>query len=337
MDLTSTRKHLKSLGIAHGLTNALIAQEALARDIEIAPDEKSRLTMRWKGRRIWFDAARSNINNSLARRCTLHKDVASRLLRTYNVPAPHNAVFSARDVELAWQWAEPRLPVVIKPSDGGEGELVHLDLRDSAAFREAFSAVGAAAEGVLVEEFVPGVEHRVLLVHGKVVAATRRIPAHVDGDGENTVTDLVAHKNIARAVLENPVHWDVPLDDISRSVMAEQGFTESMVPAEGQRVWIRRNSNIHSGGDAMDATDDLTAEEVDMAEKVVRAIPGLRLVGLDMLLPRDGEGDAPRVLEVNSSPMLSGHHFPWIGKPRDAAGALLSGMYPDSAARRRLV
>ena len=330
MNLSATRKHLKSLGISQGLTSALIAQRALERGIDIEPDRRGRLSFRARGKRVWFDGARSNLNSPLAKRCALHKDVSSRLLRSYGINAPENVVFGPDDVERAWHWAADELPVVIKPSDGGSGADVHLNITTRQAFYEAFAAVAVSTSNIMIETFQAGVEHRALLVHGKVVAVARRVPAHVVGDGESTVQELVDAKNIARSVLENPVHYEILLDEHTDKELARQNLDLSSVPAEGQRAWLRANSNIHTGGDAVDATDDLTDQEREMAEKVARAIPGLRLAGLDLLLPRDGQGTRACILEINSSPMLSGHYFPWEGEPRDPAGALLDGLFPTA-------
>ncbi len=331
MDLTATRKHLKSLGINHGLTSALIAQRALERGIDIQPDKHGRLSFRARGKRVWFDGARSNLNSPLSKRCALHKDVTSRLLRSYGINAPENVVFGPDDVERAWHWACGELPVVIKPSAGGSGENVHLGIRTEKAFRDAFSAVAASTSSIMIETFQEGVEHRALLVYGRVVAVARRVPAHVLGDGESTVEELVDAKNIARSVLENPVHYEIVLDEHADKELSRQNLNLSSVPAAGERIWLRATSNIHTGGDAVDATDDLSGQEREMAERVARAIPGLRLAGLDLLLPREGQGTQACVLEINSSPMLSGHYFPWEGAPRDPAGALLDGLFATSA------
>lgn len=325
--LRAARKYLRLRGIHIGLTNSLIADRAIARGIELSPDAQQRLTMQVDGRVRWFNGAKSNLNGRLARRCALHKDITSRLLRSAGQNAPENSVFSAGEADRAWAWAETILPVVVKPNSGGSGESVYLDLTDRAGFREAFDAVARSSREVLVEQFVRGVEHRVLMVYGKVAAVARRLPANVTGDGTKSVENLIKAKNLARVRSKNPTHFELPIDEETSQELAKQELNLESIPPAGQQVWIRSNSNVHSGGDGVDATDELRPEEVELAERACRAIPGLYLAGLDMLLPREGEGNQPYVLEINSSPMISGHHFPWVGPERDVAGMLLDAMF----------
>lgn len=329
MDLRQTEKYLERRNIKTGLTSVLIAQRALERGVEVFGDADRRLSMKVGRNAVWFDGARSNINNLLARRCTRYKDVTSRLLSNYGIPVPSNISFPREDAEAAWAWAQTQLPVVVKPPNDGMGSSVHVGITDQDTFARAFAEVGASSDSVLVERFVEGVEHRVLLVYGKVVAAARRVPAHVIGDGTSTVQQLVDEKNALRTASKNPVHYQIPVDETVVRHMAGQDMTLDSIPHSDQRVWLRANSNVHSGGDGVDATDELRPAEIKIAERVAKAIPGLRLAGLDLLLPRDGKGADPCVLEVNGTPMITGHHFPWYGESRDAAGMLVAAMYPD--------
>ena len=329
--LRAARKYLKERGIHTGLTNSLLADRAMARGIEVQRDAQQRLTIRARGRVLWFNGAKSNLNGLLARRCARHKDITSRLLRSSGLNAPENAIFAAGQAERAWAWAADISPVVIKPNTGGSGELVHLNISDAREFRDAFDAVARAWEQVLVEQFVRGVEHRVLMVYGKVAAAARRVPAHVVGDGRHSIQALIEAKNRARAKSRNPTHFALVIDETTTRELAGQQLRLDSVPVTGQQVWLRSTSNVHSGGDGVDATDELRPEEIELAERACKAVPGLHLAGLDMLLPRDGIGSEPCVLEINSSPMISGHHFPWVGEERDVAGMLLDALVPRTA------
>ena len=290
--------------------------------------------MKVKRQRVWFEGSRSNLNGSLAKRCTLEKDVTSRLLRSKGINAPENMVFSADQLVPALAWAEHVGAVVVKPPSGGLGELVHIKPSFPEEFEAAFRAVADAYDNVLVERFHEGTEHRVLVIYGRVAAAARRIPANVIGNGEDTVKRLISVKNRERRNAQNPAHYEIPIDGNTRKTLSNQQLTLAAIPAEGQQVWLRSNSNVHSGGDGLDATDELTPEEVALAERAARAFPGLKLAGLDLLLPRDGVDCEPCVLEINASPMITGHHYPWTGEGRDVAGMLLDAMYPNTAATK---
>ena len=329
MGLSETEKYLTRKNIKAGLTSTLIADRALARGIDVFPDAQRRLTLKVGSKYVWFDGSLSNINSLLARRCVRYKDVTSRLLQNYGINAATNTAFSRDQLRQAWAWAETQTPVVVKPPNDGMGDSVHIGIVDFAEFERAFTAVAAVSESVLVERLIEGVEHRVLLIHGKVAAAARRIPANVIGDGHSTIAELVDEKNRLRTESANPVHFQIPIDGTVVRKLATQGHELASVPDRDARIWLRSNSNVHSGGDGVDATDELRPEEIEMAEKTAQAIPGLRISGLDLLLPREGQGTTPHVLEINGTPMITGHHYPWFGKSRDVAGVLVDAMFDN--------
>lgn len=327
MPSSETEKYLRKRNIRVRLSHLLLAERAAARGIEVFPDAQRRLTFKVGQRYVWFDGALTNINQLLARRCVRYKDITSRLLQNAGIPTASNVVFTPDQLEAAWAWAQPQAPVVVKPPNEGMGDSVHVKISSYEHFHWAFTAVAQSAGSVLVERFIPGVEHRVMLVYGKVVAAAKRIPAHVIGDGRSTVSELIDAKNRLRSQVQNPVHYEIPVDDVVLQHLDQHDMSLDSIAESGTQVWLRPNSNVHSGGDGVDATDQLRPEEIAVAERTAEAIPGLRLAGIDMLLPREGQGTGPHILEINGSPQISGHHFPWYGQSRDVAGALLDAMY----------
>ncbi|WP_166353945.1 hypothetical protein [Phytoactinopolyspora limicola] len=331
MDLSAALEFLRAHNINLGVNNALVAWRALERGIRVQGDAKGRVRMRAYGRTMRFKHGWTNLNPRIVGRCTVNKDVTSRLLRPRGVRAPENAFFGADDIKRAWAWAEPILPVVVKPSNSTKGRLVYVGITDVDDFGAAFASVAEVFGGALVEEFVPGVEHRVTVVGGAVVAATRRVAANVVGDGGSTVGELVAEKNRQRADGSNPIHKYIALDSFADRELTRQGLTLQSVPSAGQRVFLRATTNLHTGGDAVDATDALTPVDIQLVERAARALPGLKLGGFDVLRPPPGDAGEPCVLEVNMSPMLSMHHYPWEGQPREVASRLIDVMYPETA------
>lgn len=328
-ELNAARNAMKQQGIRKRLevwTDVAIVAEALIRGIELHATKRHHILLRHNGKSFRWP---EGMNAPMARRCTQLKEVTSRILRSKGISAPENSVFSPEDTDRAYAWAAPVFPVVIKPFDANMGRGVHVGIADEESFREAFAAVAEEFGHVLVERFAGGVEHRVLTVDYKVVAVTRRVPANVIGDGDHTIAELAELKSqhLGR------IHKPIKLDSMVTAHLDRQGLGLSSVPAAGEQVFLRGTSNLHTGGDAVDATDDLTEEEVEFAERSARAFPGLRLAGLDILLPRAGNGVEPTVLEVNPRPMISMHHFPREGKPRRAAAAILDAFYPSTAAQ----
>jgi len=312
-----------------GWTNALLVREAANRGLSVARHDEKRMFYfeDGNGRRFAWRNGYTTWNTRLSQRVAQHKDVCSRILTAYGVPATENQVFDHGDAGRAWLWAESLGTLVVKPVDGLKGRNVHVGINDRDEFLDAFYDVAKHHKGrVLVEKFYSGVEHRCFVVNGRMVGAIRRRPANVLGDGISTIAALIDEKNQDRG----PIHLRLPVDATTTRVLATVGRNLDSVPSRGERVYVRKASNIHQGGDAIDATDDLSSEEISIAEAAARAIPGCRSVGLDLLVPRNpGETDI-RVLELNTNPMVSMHHFPLEGKPRDVAGAIIDGMFPKT-------
>lgn len=328
-DLAPARRHMKSLGLdPRLLTNTVIVAEALTRGIEVtkSPHHPRRVVLSAQGRRHTWQAGGTSLNRPSAKRIVSYKEVTSRLLLNRGIDAPQNAVFAPEDRDRAWAWGKKLLPLVIKPKDENQGRDVVVGVETYEQFSRAFERVAAHRTGVLVEEYHRGLEHRCLTIDNRLVAVTRRRPASVSGDGESTVEQLVAAKNTQRS----GIHKKLKLDDDAHQHLARSGFSSTSVPSEGERVYLLATSNIHRGGDAIDATDDLSASEVGQVEKAAAQFPGLRLGALDVLLDRNETDTALSVLEVNANPMITMHHMPWEGQARDAAGAIISAMFPRS-------
>lgn len=305
--------------------NGLIVQAALERGLNVKRHGKGIALDAGGAQRFTWARAFTNFNVPLARRVADNKEVASRLLSAYGVTSTDNAVFTPDEAERAWQWAKDFPQIVVKPTDSLRGQGVHLGIDNREDFFKAFASVSERrSKRVLVEQFYRGAERRCLTVDGKFVAATNRRPASVVGDGTSTISDLVAEKNIDRPL----AHYPLVVDEDTVQYLAEQGFSPESVPDSGVRVNIARGIQLGRGGDAVDATEELTEEEIEFVEKAARALPGGRLIGMDVLFSRSPGDDPSRILELNSNPLISMHHFPLEGEPRDVAGAIVDAMFP---------
>ncbi|WP_218221787.1 hypothetical protein [Nesterenkonia sp. Act20] len=320
-------RHLIDVGVGRtNYTNIVVAAEALDRGITVRKSINSgRMVMEHGGRMRTWNGGGTNHNGDLVKKIASYKDVASRLFRDLKISAPENAVFGVNESARAWAWAAPFERAVVKPHNGRQGKDVHAGIKTEQHFHEAFSQVAANNARILVEEFRTGVEHRCLVVENRLVAATRRRPASVSGDGRTTIRDLIDAKNRDRG----PIHKALVLDAVSLDYLQRHGHRLDSVPEAGERVYLRSTSNLHTGGDAVDATDEITEKERELVERAARALPGLRIVGFDVLLPRsEVDHHEPSVLEINASPMVSMHHFPWSGQPRDAARHVVDSLFP---------
>lgn len=265
------------------------------------------------------------------------KQVTKTLLRTAGVPVPRGRIVSG--AEEAWSAAvEVGLPVAVKPLDGSQGRAVSVNLSSREEVMAAFAAAAAERSDVLVEEFITGYDYRLLVVGQRMVAAARREPAQVVGDGVHRVAELIAIEN------DNPLRGDhhalplskIPLDVVSLAVLAEQGLSPDSIPAPGRVVLVRRNGNLSTGGTAVDVTDEVhpgtAAFAVEAARVIGLDVAGIDLVARDIRQPLEPQRGA--VLEVNAAPGLRMHTCPSRGVPRPAGEAILSTLFAEAESGR---
>lgn len=305
----------------------VIVEEATTRGIHVdrlGPNGGVKLTHGGRVHR-WRDGINS-LNNRLVKRVVGYKDVASRLLRTQGLPALENATFAPGEELRAWSWAQPLGASVIKPLDAKRGAGVHVGLDSRPAFVRAFRNVADTYGSVLVEQYRKGAEFRFLLVSGRLVGVVHRRPASVVGDGRSTVEELIRVKNLDRG----PIHKPLKLGDPELRTLAGQGMRASSVPEASRRVFLRSALNLHFGGDAVEASSQITAEEAQLMEQVARAVPGAGVLGVDAVVPREHGHGEMGIIELNGAPLISMHHFPIEGEPRDVAGAVVEAMFPDA-------
>src|SRR5437773_900876 len=286
-------------------------------------------------RKIW--TAETDRTSSIAESIAKDKQLTRQMLQSVGVPTPDGrTVTSAED---AWEAAlEIGLPVVVKPQDGNFGRGVATNLTTRDAVMRAYELARPEGEGVIVESYAEGSDFRLLIVGDKLVAAARREPAHVIGDGEHTIRDLVEIEN------QNPLRSDghatplsfLPLDGLSLEVLASQGLAPESIPVSGQRVLIRRNANLSSGGTATDVTDfihpEIAARAIDAAMAVGLDICGIDVVVRDISRPLEVQGGV--VVEVNAGPGLRMHLAPSSGTPRPVGDASVDMMFSEGRTGR---
>ncbi|MBL0423078.1 cyanophycin synthetase [Ramlibacter sp. AW1] len=281
-------------------------------------------------RRIW--TAQTDRTSAVAQGIAGDKDLTKRLIAGCGVPVPEGRVV-ATPAE-AWEAAQDiGLPVVVKPTDANHGRGVMLDLRSQADVEAAFPVAAQQGSEVLVERYIPGDEHRLLVVGGQVVAAVRGETASVVADGRSTVRQLVdAQLNSDPRRGESEDH---PLnrlvfeeDDVMLGEVTRQGLTPDAVPEAGRRVLILRNGNL-----AIDCTDQVHPEVEHVATLAARIV-GLDIAGIDLVAqdigrPLHQQGGA--IVEVNAGPGLLPHLKPAAGKPRPVGRAIVDALFPEDA------
>jgi cyanophycin synthetase len=283
----------------------------------------------WGAKQRRIQAAEVDSTSGVAEAIAQDKELTKQLLNAAGVPVPlGRPVASAED---GWAAAlEIGLPVVVKPQDGNQGKGVTVNIHTREQLDAACESAAAYGE-VMVEKFLPGFDYRLLVVGDRLVAAARRDPPQVIGDGFSTVRQLVDTVNLdpRRGEGHATSLTRIRLDDIAIGRLEAQGLAPDSVPALGRRVVLRNNANLSTGGTATDVTDtvhpEVAARAVDAAQMVGLHICGVDLVCENVLRPLEEQHGG--VVEVNAAPGLRMHISPSFGRGRAVGEAVMDTLF----------
>lgn len=321
-----------------GPSTRSIVDAALKRGIPVRRlNDGSLVQLGYGARQRRIMAAETDKTGTIAEEIAQDKELTKTVLSAAGVPVPTGqAVESAED---AWTAAdEIGVPVTIKPPDGNQGSGVSVNLSTKEQILTAYEAAAQRSSKVLVEEHINGGDYRLLVVGDHLVAAARRMPAQVIGDGIHTVRELIETENA------NPRRGDyhdlplskIPSDDISQRVLANHGLTLDSIPPAGTVVLIRLNANLSTGGTAVDVTDTVHPDNASLAVSAAKSV-GLDIAGVDIIaedisIPLDEQGG--KVIEVNASPGLRMHVAPSEGLGRPVGEAIIDMLFPEGSSGR---
>ena len=259
------------------------------------------------------------------------KEETNQLLAMLGLPVPRQELVQTAD-DASRAAKRIGYPVVVKPYNGNHGRAVAIHLTTDEAVRTAFAAAQEVSRSVLVESFVTGDDHRLLVVNGILVAATKRTPGHVVGDGTHTIAELVAivNRDPRRGIGHEKVLTRLQLDAQADRLLAKRGYSGASVPPVGEVVPLRATANLSTGGTATDVTDIIHPDNADMAVRAIQAV-GLDVGGVDFLTPDITESykkHGGAICEVNAAPGFRMHSAPSEGKARDVASPVIEMLFP---------
>jgi cyanophycin synthetase len=262
------------------------------------------------------------------------KEETNKILASLGLPVPKQELVQTEEAALR---AARRLgvPVVTKPFNGNHGRGISIHLMTDEEVIEGFKAAREHSRSVIVENFLSGDDHRLLVVNNELVAATRRTPGHVIGDGSSTIAQLVdvVNQDPRRGVGHEKVLTRLVLDAQAQMMMERVNYTAESIPQAGETVFLRSTANLSTGGTATDVTDIIHPDNRDMAVRAIRAI-GLDVGGVDFLSTNIAESYKTiggGICEVNAAPGFRMHVSPSEGTPRDAAGPVIDMLFPPGA------
>ncbi len=314
-----------------GPSTAAIVDAADSRDIPairlLADANLVQLGYGAKSRRIW--TAETDLTSAIAESISRDKDLTKSLLQPCGVPVPEGRmVDSAAD---AWEAARDiGLPVAVKPYDGNHGRGVFVNLATQQEIETAYGVADEEGSGVMVERSISGAEHRLLVVCGKLAAATKSDMVTVTGDGKSTIRQLIddqINSDPRRGTTEEHPLNIIRIDTAARLELARHGYDGDSVPPAGKELVIQR-----TGNHAFDVTDEVHPE-VARAACLAAKIVGLDIAGIDVVCediarPLQEQGGA--IVEVNAGPSLLMHLKPAVGKPRSVGKAIVDHLFPGT-------
>ena len=316
-----------------GPSTGSIVYAAVARNIPYRRlTSGSLVTFGWGSKQRKIQAAEMDGTSAIAEAIAQDKELTKKLLDAAGVPVPLGR--TAIDVDDAWKIAcEIGLPVVVKPKDGNQGKGVTVNVTSREQLAAAYLAASEFRDDILVERYLPGNDFRLLVVGNKLVAAARRDPPQVVGDGTHTVRELVeqVNKDPRRGSGHATSLTKIRFDDIALASLAKQGYDADTVPPKGGRVILRNNANLSTGGSATDVTDDVHPEVAARAVAAAQMV-GLDICGVDVVCDsvlKPIEEQNGGVVEVNAAPGLRMHLSPSFGKGRAVGEAIVSAMFAD--------
>lgn len=324
------------------LSTYLLAHEAEKRGIEVKKifttgtlAKDSMLELKYKKHEEIIIGQTSSLTDSIGLEISKNKELAKYFFRKAGLQTAEGETFHFKNVDSILECCRKiGFPVVLKPLDGTHGTNVFLNVASEEKVEELLKK--HFVERVMVEKQYPGEEYRLFATKEKFLAGIRRIPANVQGDGIHTIQELIEVKNQdpRRGTGDTKALCKIPIDDIVKDFLKEQGKHLACIPIKGEIVYLRGNSNISTGGDYIDITDIIHPEIQEIAVKVINAIPGLAYGGVDYLtkgdITRAPSSDNYIIIEVNYSPALSIHHIPYQGKERDIAKEIINMIFPET-------
>ncbi len=266
------------------------------------------------------------------------KEGTKQILRSSGIPVPRGTVIDYLNELQDAIDDVGGYPIVIKPLNGNHGRGITININEWEQAEAAYDAAKEVSKAVIIERFYEGSDHRVLVINGKVVAVAERIPAHVVGDGQSTISDLVEETNrdSRRGDGHDNVLTKIEVDRTTWKLLDQKGYTLDTVLPEGEVCYLRATANLSTGGIAIDRTDNIHPETIWLAQRVVKII-GLDIAGIDIVTSdiskplRDTDGV---IVEVNAAPGFRMHICPSEGIPRNVAEPVINMLFPPGSPGR---
>jgi cyanophycin synthetase len=315
-----------------GPSTGSIYEEALRRGIPVIRlDDGSYVQLGYGAEQKRFEATITSNTNSIAVDKAGNKHITKKLLAEAFVPVPKGSVIRSGE-ELEEVIRELNFPIVIKPLDGNQGKGATINISNTEEAYAAFEKAKYFSEKIIVEKFIDGADFRALVINYRFVAAAKRKPACVKGNGFNTISELIEeiNKDPRRGDGHCNVLTKLDLDETALAVLKKKNYTPDSIPLNGEEVYVRDTANLSTGGTAEDVTDSVHPANILLFERIARVI-GLDICGIDLQAKELSTPIADNggvVIEVNAAPGFRMHLQPTTGLPRNVAAPVIDMLFP---------
>ena len=339
-DLTDDIQNMKEIreDVRLGPSTASIVDEAVSRDIPFLRLGRNSLIQLGAGvNQMRFQATITCKTSNIAVDIACNKEQTKKMLDDASIPvAKGDICYDEEDLKDTID--DIGYPIVIKPLDGNHGKGASINVTN---WEDAVKGLKHAKEysrRVIVEKFVTGFDFRVLVINNEVIAAAQRVPAHVIGNGKNTIQELIdiTNEDPRRGYGHENVLTEITIDRTTERLIDNAGYTLGSVLPENETLYLKSTANLSTGGTSVDVTDLMHPENVFIAERISRVI-GLDICGIDIMAPNLTQSlkeNSGVILEVNAAPGFRMHLAPSEGLPRNVAAPVIDMLYPPGKPSR---
>ncbi|EKF85587.1 glutathione synthase [Methanobacterium formicicum DSM 3637] len=307
------------------LSTQIVIEEALRRDAEVEVlDWDDNFIRLKKGMRVEYvkQATKTSADSYIVPLIMENKELTKLILKEHHINVPKSITVNRTDEALEEYLNLKSKDIVIKPKSAnfGDGVSIVKGLKSKKDYIKSIEEALSYSNYVLIEEFIPGKEYRFLVIADEVVAVMHRVPANVTGDGTHNIKELVNEKNKdpRRGKGHITPLEKIELGSVEKNNLASQMKDVYYLPEEDEIVYLRENSNISTGGDSIDFTDDICEDYKIIAQKAAKAV-GAKICGVDMIIQdvkAKPDTNNHSIIELNFNPVLYPHNFPYKGQNR---------------------
>ena len=321
-----------------GPSTGSIVEEAVARDIPwIRLGTNSLVQLGYGVNQMRFQATITCKTSNIAVDIACNKEETKRMLDLASIPVASGSIcFDEEGLDATIK--KIGYPIVLKPLDGNHGKGASINVKNWEDAKAGLIYAQNYSRRVIVEKFITGFDFRVLVIDNKLVAAAKRVPAHVVGDGKSTIQHLIdeTNKDPRRGYGHENVLTQIDVDRDTLDLLEKLDYTVESIPKNGEIVYLKSTANLSTGGTSVDVTDMMHPENIFLAERISRVI-GLDICGVDIMaenLTQPLKENGGCILEVNAAPGFRMHLAPSEGLPRNVASPVIDMLYPPGKASR---